>query len=339
MTLVYDLVDPQELIGFVRNLSFDQFSLDRFLPNREIQDLEYRFMRGTLTDQDAAKYRAWDTESPIGSRQGVQRVRGELPPLSKKIRLGEEERLRLRALETGDNSGLVDQIYDDAANMTRAVQARIELARGEALHSGVVTISENGMEAVVDYGVPGAHQVTASSTWDTAAYDVIEEYLSWVETYEDTTGGLRPGAALVSTRIIQALLRNEPVRQLLGTVNGAPSIVTREALNSVVQAYGLPPFITYNTQVRVDGTAQRVIPDDKMILLPPAGEPLGETLYGVTAEAIELQAEGQIVGSQAPGVVAVVEKTFDPVSTWTKAAGIALPVIANGELLLQATVL
>jgi hypothetical protein len=35
----------------------------------------------------------------------------------------------------------------------------------------------------------------------------------------------------------------------------------------------------------------------------------------------------------------VVEKTFDPVQTWTKAACIALPVLINPNLTLCATVL
>lgn len=339
MTLIYDLVDPQELIGFVRNLTFDQFTLANYLPNRPVSDIEYRFRRGTLVDQDAAEFRAWDTEAPIGTRQGAQRVSGELPPISKKIRLGEEERLRLQALQSGDSSGIVQQVYDDAANMTRAVQARIELARGEALSTGQVAISENGMVATVDYGVPASHQVSASTTWDTTTADIIEEIQSWIEVYQESTGGLTPGGMLTSSTVRGHMLRNDQVRALLASLSGSPDLVTLPQLNQVMAAFELPPLIVNDTQVRVGGTATRVIASDKAVFLPPAGQPLGNTLYGVTAEALELQSEGQIVASQAPGVVAVVEKTFDPVATWTKAAGIALPVIGNPELLLQATVL
>jgi hypothetical protein len=58
----------------------------------------------------------------------------------------------------------------------------------------------------------------------------------------------------------------------------------------------------------------------------------------VTAEALELQAEGKIVSRQAPGIVAVVEKTFDPVATWTKVAALALPVMTAPSLLMVADV-
>ena len=58
---------------------------------------EYRFNRGSLADVNAATFRAWDTEAPVADRQGFARVTGELPPISRKVSLGEEDRLRLRA--------------------------------------------------------------------------------------------------------------------------------------------------------------------------------------------------------------------------------------------------
>src|SRR5215217_7149996 len=131
MALILDLVDPQELIGYVRQFQAEeeanQFRLAAYLPNDNIDDIEYRITTGALRMPDAAMVRAWDTESPIGSRQGIKRLFGELPPISKKIRLGEEERLRRRKLETGSNAAIVDAIYDDAANMTLSVLSRIEM--------------------------------------------------------------------------------------------------------------------------------------------------------------------------------------------------------------------
>src|SRR5690606_9897113 len=206
MALIYDLADPQELQGFVRAIQNEQeqnrFVLSQFLPNDNIDDIEYRVVRGTLQDQDAALIRAWDTESPIGSRQGVSRIMGELPPISKKIRLGEEERLRRRALERNDNSGLVDAIYNDAANMARAVAARIEMLRGEALYSGQININENGVVQTVDFGRDASHEEAPAILWsDTATSVPVSDENAWMETYNDTNSTL-PGVALASTRII-----------------------------------------------------------------------------------------------------------------------------------------
>jgi hypothetical protein len=339
MALIYDLVDPQELIGFVRALEFDQFGLNQFLPDNNIQDIEYRFRRGNLTDQDAATYRAWDTEAAIAARQGAQRVSGELAPISRKVRLGEEERLRLNALQSGNDDPIVDAIYNDAANMTRAVRARAELARGQALSTGKVTINENGFVAEVDFGVPAGHFVTAGTLFSDPAADVVTTLQAWMETYDESTNGLLPGVGLTSRKVLNNLLRNESFRALAATLAGAPQLITLQTVQSVLAAFGLPPLAPYETRVRVDGVSTRVIPDDVIIFLPPTGENLGETLWGVTAESLEMAGEGYIQTQDAAGVIAAVEKSTDPVGTWTLATGISLPVIGNPDGLMVATVL
>lgn len=341
--LIYDLVDPQELQGYVRGfqveLERNRFTLSQFLPNNNIDDIEYRFTRGQLQDQDVAPVRAWDTEAPIGSRQGLERIMGELPPISKKIRLGEEERLRKRKLETGDGAPIVNAIYADATNMARAVLARVELLRGEALEDGALAIDENGVVQTVDFGRTASHDDAAigATLWDDPSSTPVEDTRALVEQYLDTNG-VKPGLILCSTAILSALLLNDTIRTLAATVAGTPGIVTEATLRAVFQAFGLPPFVAYDTKVRVAGSQVSVIDPKKIILLPPAGEPLGGTFFGTTAESIELVEAQQIASDQAPGLVSVVEKTFDPVSTWTKAAAIALPVLANPDLTLVRTV-
>jgi Phage major capsid protein E len=147
--LVYDLVLPQVLINYVR--TFDNevlrnvFVLEQFLPNRFVDDLEFRIRQGTISDTETAEYRAWDTPPPMTGRAGITRIRGELAPISRQIPMGEEEFLRLRALERGTNEPIISAIYDDSEKMIRSVQARIELARGGLLSTGKTTINENGL--------------------------------------------------------------------------------------------------------------------------------------------------------------------------------------------------
>lgn len=338
--LVYDLVDQQELVEFVRQVPLPEFSLVRWLPNRDIRDLEYRFLKGNLLDQDVAPYRAFDTEAAIGKRPGVSRVSGELPPLSKKMRLGEEARLRLEQLNTGSAAGLADQIFDDAANLVRAVQARLELARGNALYDGKVTIAENGLVATIDFGMSGSHKVAPGILWSTVATaTVLADLLTWRALYI-TDNGVAPGAIVTSNRVLGYMLRNAEVRTLASSVAGTPAVVSQETLRQVLAIHGLPPVETYDTVVRVDGVATRPIPDDRLLMLPAAGgPPLGNTFSGITAEALELRQAGQMVAGAEAGIVAVVDKTFDPVATWTKAAAIAVPVVANPDLVISADVL
>jgi hypothetical protein len=343
MALILDLADPQELAGYVRGIQLEEernrFQLAAYLPNKNIDEIEYRITSGSLRDPDAAQFRAWDTEAPIGNRQGLTRIFGELPPLSKKMRLGEEERLRRRMLDTGDGSGLVDAIYDDARALTRAVTGRVELARGEVLETGALAINENGVVQTVTFGRKAGHTVTAAIKWDVPATATpIADTRSWVQTYIDTNG-VAPAFGLTSTQVISALMLITEIRQLANTISGAPSIVTLATVQSVFSAFGLPPFLPYDTTVRVNGTSTRVTNAKKVTFMPPAGEPLGNTFFGTTAEALALTEARAIAQDQAPGMIATNHALDDPVATWTKVAAIALPVEPNPDLTLTALVL
>lgn len=350
MALIYDLIEPQTLQGFARSLEYPDLVLDGWLPNFEINDIEFRFDRqvlgsgSVLYDEDVATYRAFDTEAPIAGRKGTElsfltppQVRGQIPPLSRKIRLGEEERLRMDALRTGDKRAIIDAIFNDVARLTRAVQARLELARGQALVTGAVTIAENGVAGAIDFGVPAGNFVVAPINWNDPDALVVDDLLGWMQ-YYITLNGQAPVHFVTSSRIINGLLRNNQIRNLAGGLAPIPNIVTPATVNAVLSAYGLPTPEVYDTQLKVDGVAQRVVADNKVLFLPAKGNQLGRTYYGVTAEALELQSEGKIVARQAPGIVAVVEKTFDPVATWTKVAALALPVITAPSLQMIATV-
>lgn len=344
--LVYDLADPVELQGYVREAADEanrnRFILSQFLANDPIDDIEYRATRGTLADQDVAYVRAWDTESPIAKRQGVSRMMGELPPISLKIPVTEEQRLRRRALERQSNDPIIAKIFDDAGNLARSVAARVELMRGEALETGQIALNENGVVQTIDFERSNTHEpaaLTSTAKWDAPTTATpIEDMTGWQETYYNTNG-VYPALQLTSLKVINYLLRNAEIRALAQSLNGTPSIVTRQTLASILVAYDLPPMVAYDVKVRVAGSQVRVISEDKVIMLPPAGEPLGKTFLGTTAESIELAEARQISQDDLPGMTGVVEKTFDPVSTWTKVSAVALPVMINPDLTLVADVI
>jgi hypothetical protein len=344
MLLNTDYILPAELTGYVREAMADQpanqFQLARWLPNRMVDDLMYRFARGTGGLTEAAEYRAYDAESPIGGRKGIQRVTGELPPISRKIRLGEYDRLRQRR---DPNALIRNGLLTDSETMSRQVAARIELARGDALVNGSVTINENGVAATADFGRSGAHSVTAATLWsDTANAKPLEDLLSWQDTYTDTNG-VPPGAIVFSRPVLGYVLRNAELRSDAATVAGTPSIITQTVLTALLQAHGLPPFYVVDERVSVVGTSTRVIPATVALLLPEpvdpndeAGTQLGATMWGTTAESLD--PSYQLAEGDEPGLVAGVYSTQDPIALWTKAAGIALPVAANPDLSFKAVV-
>jgi hypothetical protein len=340
MLLNTEYITPVELTGYARaalgDLTINQFTLSTWLPNRQIDDLMYRFTRGGEGLTEAATFRSYDTESPIGARPGISRVTGELPPISRKIRLGEYDRLRQRR---ADNA-IRDAILDDATRMVRAVAARLEMARGEALYTGKITLNENGVIATVDFGRKAGHTVTASPLWsDLTGSHPITDLMSWRDTYVASNGS-EPGAILTSRKVVALLLQNAQIKNLAYPSGTQAALVTQSAVNNVMEAFGLPPIAVYDAQVKVNGSAARVIPDNRVLYLPAAGPStdLGATLLGTTAESLEPDF-GLDNEMDQPGIVAGAYSTKDPVAVWTKAAAIGLPVLANPDLTFSATVL
>lgn len=342
--IIYDLIEPALLIEYVRawdnEVLRNQFALERYLPNREIMDLEYRLRTGTFEDVDVATYRAWDTPPTVGKRQGFGKVQGEILPISRQIPMGEEHMLRLRSLlmEGGEDAGLVSQIYADAERMVRAVQARIEVARGQVLTTGKFTLTnENGLTLEADFGLPAGNIVDASASWATTTTDILGDMLTWQE-YMIDTYGIAPAEMLMSTKSFNYFLVNDSFKNMAAFGGTTPTRLTAPVVLEILAGLGLPTPVIYDTKVRIAGTPTRVIPEDLVVFLPPATEMLGQTMYGVTAEALKLASKGYIERSAMPGIVAVVLENDQPVQMTTSAHATAVPVLGNPELLLVADV-
>ncbi len=109
----------------------------------------------------------------------------------------------------------------------------------------------------------------------------------------------------------------------------------------MLQAYGYPTIVEYNTKIDVDGVATRVIAADKVIFLPTDPSSLGWTAWGITAEALELagQQNPGLSFQDLPGLVGVVMKQGHPLRLWTYVGATAMPMITDPRRLLVADVL
>jgi len=347
MTWVLDTeyIDPTGLTGVMRealaDLQINRFTLSRWLPNVEIDDINFEFMKGGAGLAEAAVYRSWDAESTIARREGLSKVMGELPPISEKIPLNEYDRLRLRKLPSGDE--MVPFIARDAAKLAANIGARFELARGEALVNGSISIAENGVVQTVSFGRDANHSVLAAILWSAhSTAKPIDDLEAWVQTYIDTNG-VAPARILMPRTVLANLRQCDQIRDQVFPLATAAPVVNTQQVNTVLDSMNLPSIELYDAQVKVDGASRRITPTDKIVLLPAPGPPsaatptdLGATLLGTTAEALE--PDYQLVGDQA-GIVAATYKSRDPIRLWTHAAAVGLPILREPNLTLTAEVL
>jgi hypothetical protein len=347
MAIFYEApVNPDDLTMFTRAIPMDQnYVLNQILPDRMIND--NRVDVGTLTRRGrTARFRVFDGPIHVSARDSYEVRNVALPPLSDALHLGEYERLQMQfaRLQGGNQRALVDAVYDDATILTQNVRRRMEQARGDVLQDGKFTLQgEGGLWMEADYSVPAGHFVTASPLWvqNPTTADPILDITNWSEVY-NTTNGYFPGGMWVPRRVMNALLRNTAMRTAYATtINGTSTLLRRDQLDQALDSYGLPPILgSYDASVDVDGVSTRILPDNKVIFVPPAGQSLGYTAWGVSATALELTQAGisELSFADAPGIVGVVVKEGPPFRQYTFVDAVGMPVLENPNGLMVATV-
>jgi hypothetical protein len=215
---------------------------------------------------------------------------------------------------------------------------RIEMARAQVLTTGTFTLNENGLIMTADFGMSATHKPTAAAAWSNAATTILTDLLAWMQLYVDDNG-VEPDHILTSRKVLSYFYNNTEFKTAAAFAGTTPARLNNEMVDAILAANGLPPIVLYDVKARVNGVATRLIPDDKLLFMPPAAEPLGATHYGITAEAIRLASKGMIEQSAMPGIVAVMLENDSPVQSSTLATAIAVPVMPNPDLVICADVI
>lgn len=286
---------------------------------------------------EEAEYRAWNTESTIGSRPGMFRITGNLVPVSRKLPLQEDYVRMLRgARERGVPDEVRTEIFNDVERLVRMLRNRVERARWEVLDLATFTIGnpggvtypavENGLQMQVDYMRAGANRYSVGTFWDAVSPTILDDILSLVETASDAGVDIAGGAMVVSRSTMTTLLKDSGLRDLYDSVR-PPGRLTATQLNSIFSDFGLPRIVGYDAKVkrRLANNTDSVVPiaDPTRAYFVPSNN-VGYTLYGPSAYSGEPEAQG---AGQGGGPVVFVMKTLDPLTYWTVIDAPVIPVL------------
>lgn len=335
-TLWTELIDPAELTGYVREALGDiearKGSLARFLPNRDVNNIVVRFRAGQAGLVAEAQFRAFDAEPELGKREGGKRVTLELPAIGQNLPISEYDQLRVR---DADNDEILTEALATTRQVAQAVSDRIERLRGIVLSTGKATIPEIG--GADDFGRKSSHTVTAANLWSTGTtVSRLEDLQAWADVYE-ATNGVAPGAIVMSRKAYRLLAAGDEFKTALAGGGSRPS--TQADVNAVIEGAGLPPIEVYTRRT----SAGLILGENELLMLPAPVDvdawedaPLGATFWGrtLTSSDPKFQLEGD-----APGIVAGVYRgEKPPMIAEVVSDAIAMPVLANANLSLKATV-
>jgi hypothetical protein len=352
-TMALELTDPEELTVAARQIPFPAGILHQWLPSRTRLDHRYRFRRSTRSLRRATPFRPWNTPAVPLDRGDMYEVTGRMLPNSGILWLDEENAQLLDAAQAaGDEDAIAALFDDDLLTLTRGTLQRVMLAQGEAISSGKVTVGtqaapENRLQlGSVDFGIPAQHYFTASTLWNGVTPDIFGQMDLHKTTYKTTTGNeVLPGVAIISTRILNVMLKDSDFRNVFGSLLGAPPSISVASVRQALSDRELPRLIVDDTMVPDHlGVMRRQIPDDRIVYLPevpgqPGGQAVGQTQWGTTEEAKHLVRAQALAQENAPGLVAVPMQSENPVHRGTLVAGIVMPVVTDPDLIMSVKVL
>lgn len=346
MPIVFDApVTPTALTTFTREVPIPaNLAFSSLFPTQYVNDNKVNFAEVVKTNR-TARFRPFDGRIHVSDRDTLGEKVVRLLPLSTSSPfIGELERLQMEFARTGGGGrgDLLDRaIYNDGERLTNEVLNRMELAWGDVLTDGRLTINEGGYHGEADFGVPANHLVAPSTLWSNrASATVLSDLVAWNDIYV-ATNGVPAGAIRTSLAQQRNMQSNvEIINAVAGSAAGRSRVSAAE-LGDLLAAEGLPPLATITDgQFDVDGVATRVLPPDRVLFTPADMGQLGSTVYGVSATALELvnAAQTDFSFEEAPGVVGVVIKEGPPFREFTFVDAVGMPILSNPRALLVADV-
>lgn len=340
---IKELTDP-EMLNYARTVELGEFLGDELFPDRKTQSLKAQFVANQNLLPKSAYVHAFDTKTHIQSRDGFESFEFEKILIKEQIPIKEELMMILNQPRNPvEYDETLQQIFDDAKNVMTAVKVRAEAMKMDVLANGQITVDENGVQYVLDYGVPAEHKETISTEtekWsDTKNSKPIEDIQAWVDKIEEDTG-ITPTRALTSRKVLRLLQANESVQLAINGENYKSRTITQEDLNNFFDRMGLPELVVYEKKYRVetvDGVSQRrFFPEDKFVIFPE--DNLGEGLYGATPTEIR-RVKKNADDIPFGNIYVTVREELDPVMTVTKAEGLFVPSFPAYNEVFQAKVI
>lgn len=315
----------EELVSISADFNYLRATQDfvglKLLPMARTENLKvaiYNLTKGADVPVMALVH-AFDSEARIGDRPAYEEIKAELLLVKEKLNQGEELRKRIKDLGMSSAEGAVlNAIYDDINHLISKVLVAFEKRACELLSTGKVVINENNAKVEVNYGFNTATNQVDFTGWSSAEHDIVADLIAL-----RTASKNKIVRMIMSSKVMGYILANTKLNAI---AEKAGVYVTQDwaktYINNIVGVEIIVDDRTYKLSHK-DTTEYRFFPENVVVSLTTRGE-VGKTF--MTSTPIE---DGNTVDGTY-GFVAVSQwRTEDPVTSWTKAEGVGLPVIAG----------
>lgn len=325
----FELVTSSNIVAYWLEKDLNDVKVgDQLFPFQKEIGVELDWIKGANNQVVGLRLSAYDSKSIRRDRQGIEKVKTEMPFFKESMIVDEKMRQQLNTLIQTNNEALVRaivaRIFDDEIKLIKAAYETVERVRMELLTTGAITLSSNGQSYTYDYGMPATNKINVQTAWTNAAADPIKDISDAQEAAR--TKGYKLTRAMCNTNCLKALLNNTAIKNRLYVLaQGNITITTAEVRKYIEDMTGIVIYVNDNGYVAENGTFTKYFADDVFVLMPD-GE-LGKTHFGTTPEESDLmtgatKAEVSLVNNS---VAVTTVKEEDPVNVMTKVSMVMLP--------------
>lgn len=329
------MIKPEYLTSFVENYNYkvNGFMGQLLFPAEKTNNIKIAtktlVSNGTLPVM--AQVHALDTEARIGDRTNYKEL--EVEKLLIKEKLNQSESLSFYLNSLGGKESDIDRyIFNDAASLVSRCITRTEVATMELVATGGITITENNVNLAVDFGYDKSKQDIVLSGWSNSAHDILKD-ISTIKAKAKNLG-FTAIRAITSSKVVGYMTANAGIKAYWA--NKSEPLTENRMLTWVNEHFGIEFVIndeTYKTSA-LSATQKRFYDEDKITFFGTRGI-VGKGFFGVTPEELKLTTVKNF--NKLLCTVAQWE-TPDPVAVWTKASCMYIPVPANINNMIIATV-
>lgn len=326
---ISSLITRADRIDFAANFIIPDENnlLDRLFPDVKTDNMKLTYKQ-IVTNQAPlmALVHAFNSEAKIGQRPALKQVELEKMLIKEKMMLDEEYAIMYDNLR--DNSVIADYIFNDMATTADRVLMRTKVMKGEILNSaGKFTVDENNVKMTIDFDVPA--RLKKTFTWSTGTPKILADIQTMIDALAEKG---RVATKIITSSKNIAKMASDP--SLTASIFGNAEVgrqITKAQLNTwLTEHYSLTIEAfdrMYSYDNAKDITTKRLIEENKLIVT--SKDVIGRGIWGITpeerAEKITVQQSKNIY------IMNTIWEVPDPVSTWTKASGVFVPVLADNE--------
>lgn len=293
-----------------------------------------------------AQFHGFDTETHTTFRVPVDTHNIEKGLIKTKINQSERLRALLRSGVREDQ--MFEYVINDGARLAEEVFTRSKVAKNELMATGKVTIKENNLDLVVDYGVPDSQTDETIDFGAGAAKDLPSQIQDIVDA-ANAQGVILTGIMLSKANLTKMRQDANVQKAVNGNIGAGALVRQSDFAEYLNEEFGISQIITNDLtygadHTIVDGrpsiTSKRYYPTNKISFF--ATNPSGKMGVGLWGDPPEVTVPQSLMSattepSVSPYVYVSQWVENDPVVLWTRASALFMPVLYNPNSLWIAT--